>query len=126
MDKLVLGIIICALFGVWKHMSDTSSKTSSKPHITQAANAAGSPVDASKQVARVDIYTTPYCGYCKQAKEYMDGEGIPYKEFDVENNTENRKQFQALGGRGVPLILVGEEVMHGYNQNELRNMLAKK
>lgn len=120
MDKLVLGIIICALFGVWKHMSD-----SSKPNITRVPIAATSQSSTSEQTAQVRIYTTSYCGYCKQAKEYMDGEGIPYKELDVEYNDENHKQYQALGGRGVPLILVGEQMMHGFNQNGLRQMLAK-
>ena len=67
------------------------------------------------QTADIEIYTTSRCGYCKQAKEYMDERGIEYLEKNVEVDIELRKEFRARGGRGVPYFFVYGEPMRGFD-----------
>ncbi len=74
----------------------------------------------SKQVV---MYTTSHCPACKAAKQYMAQKGIPYQEIDVEASHDGMAAFQKLGGHGVPLILVGEKKMEGFNSQELERML---
>lgn len=74
--------------------------------------------------ARVVIYTTQRCGYCVRAKQHLAQRGIDYDERDVERSAEHRKEFRALGGNGVPLIRVGDQVMKGYRKSNLDKMLA--
>ena len=50
--------------------------------------------------ADIEIYTTPQCPYCRDAKAYMDERGIDYLEKDVETDLEARKEFHQRGGRG--------------------------
>jgi hypothetical protein len=45
------------------------------------------------------------------------------KEIDVEASREGMAAFQKLGGRGVPLILVGDQKMEGFNSQRLEQML---
>jgi len=72
---------------------------------------------------QVIMYTTSRCPACKVAKQYMAQKGIPYQEIDVETSREGMEAFQKLGGRGVPLIMVGNKRMEGFNSQELERML---
>lgn len=71
----------------------------------------------------VIIYTTERCGYCRQAKTFMAAHRIPFKEYDVENSSRGRADYRKLNGRGVPIILVGEQRMNGYSEGSLASLL---
>jgi glutaredoxin len=81
--------------------------------------------DARPSRADVALYTTSWCGVCKQAKAWLSGKQIPFQEYDVENNEQARSDFLAMGGGGVPVILVGEQRMRGFSAGKLEGMLKK-
>jgi glutaredoxin len=72
---------------------------------------------------RVRIYTTTSCGYCKKAKAQLVARRVAFDEIDVEASDSARREFASLGGRGVPVILVGSQRMDGYNAGRLEAML---
>ncbi|KAF1010811.1 MAG: putative glutaredoxin.1 [Pseudomonas fluorescens] len=65
--------------------------------------------------ARVVLYTTPWCGYCKQIQRFLDQKGIPYQTFDIEKDATARKAYQALGGGGIPFVDVNGTLIRDYN-----------
>lgn len=71
----------------------------------------------------VVMYTTSRCPACTMAKQYFAQKGVSYQEIDVERSAEGRAAFQQLGGRGVPLIMVGEKRMEGFSAQGLDAML---
>ena len=73
------------------------------------------PAQAPAAGAGVTMYATSWCGHCRRAREYFAAKGIGYTEVDVEKSPEGRKRFRELGGRGVPLIVVGSKVMRGFS-----------
>lgn len=75
--------------------------------------------EQTRAQARVVLYATDWCGYCKQTKRFLDSKGIPFKEFDIENDAEARKTYEALGGRGIPLIDVNGTLIRGFNPDEI-------
>lgn len=75
--------------------------------------------------AQVTIYSAQWCGVCTKAKAYMNRRGIPYTEYDIDASVSNLKNFQKLGGRGVPLLLVGQQRMAGFSAARLEAMLAR-
>lgn len=75
--------------------------------------------------SKVVMYSTEWCGVCKKAKKYMQTNDIDFKEYDIEKNTNAKRKFKKLGGRGVPLILVGDQRMSGFSVRKLDSMLAK-
>lgn len=85
----------------------------------------GGTAAAAKSTAKVKVYTTTWCGYCKRAKAYLQARGTPYQEIDVETSAQGQSEFQALGGRGVPVILVGNQRMDGYSEGTLAGMLKQ-
>jgi len=93
------------------------------PATVTAANTAPRPAPASGVKDKVKLYTTTWCGYCKRAKAYLVQRGIGYDEVDVEASDQGRREFASLGGRGVPVILVGAQRMDGFDQAGLAGML---
>lgn len=63
----------------------------------------------------VVMYSTPTCGYCTQARNHMRSRNIAFIEKDVARNPAAAAELRSLGGRGVPLILVGSQKMMGFS-----------
>ena len=57
----------------------------------------------------VEIYTTPFCGYCARAKRLLDRKGVAYREIDVSADPSLRAAMvqRANGRRTVPQIFIG-------------------
>lgn len=57
---------------------------------------------------RVEIYTTPICGYCHAAKRLLGEKGVAFEEIDVMRHPERRAEMtdRSGGGRTVPQIFV--------------------
>lgn len=70
---------------------------------------------ASGNAGRVVMYSAEWCGVCKRAKRYFKQNKIRYTEKDIDKSKRARKEFERLGGRGVPLILVGKRRLSGFS-----------
>ena len=81
---------------------------------------------AQPQPARsVVMYATAWCPYCAKARAYFARQGIAYVEYDIEKSAAVNAEFKRLGGRGVPLILVGTQKMSGFSEQGLEALLAR-
>jgi glutaredoxin 3 len=68
-------------------------------------------------VARVQIYTTAWCGYCVRAKALLDSRGIDYDEINLDGDVHFREKLLDLtGGWTVPQILVDGRPIGGYTE----------
>ena len=75
---------------------------------------------------KVVIYSTPTWPYCKRAKEYLSQKGIPYTEYNVAVDREKAKEMiQKSKQMGVPVIIVDDEIIVGFNQAKLDELIAK-
>jgi len=75
------------------------------------------------QKPSVTMYMTDWCPYCRQASAYFRRNGVPFAELDIEKNAAANAEYRRLGGRGVPLILVGEQRMSGFSEPRMTQML---
>ena len=73
----------------------------------------------------VAIYTTQSCPYCKKAINWLNDNKVNYKEYDVSNHPKGKLDYKILGGRGVPLVLVGDERMNGFSAGNLQAMIKR-
>ncbi|OGZ06395.1 MAG: NrdH-redoxin [Candidatus Lloydbacteria bacterium RIFCSPLOWO2_01_FULL_50_20] len=72
----------------------------------------------------VAIYTTETCGYCRLAKEFFQKNNIQYQEFNVGTDLEKRKEMiEKSGQMGVPVIVVGDDMIVGFNKPKLEGLL---
>ena len=67
----------------------------------------------------VEIYVTEGCGYCEKAQNYLKTNGIPFVAYDIDKDKSAEQRHKTLGGKGVPLIIIGKNKMYGYNQIQL-------
>ena len=72
----------------------------------------------------VVLYSTAWCGACNKARAFLKRQGVAYTEFDVEKSAEGRRRFEALGGRGVPLMVIDGTTLIGYNPGEMTRLLG--
>ena len=76
---------------------------------------------------KVTIYSTPTCHYCNLAKEYFNENKIKYDAFDVASDLEKRKEMVEKSGQlGVPVILIGDDVVVGFDKSRLAQLLGIK
>ena len=76
-------------------------------------------------MAKVTIYSTPTCVYCKMAKDFFAKNSIAYDEHDVAADTAARKvMFDKTHQMGVPVITVDEQVIVGFDNETLEKALG--
>tara|TARA_Y100000758_G_scaffold9882_1_gene7541 strand:- start:603 stop:839 length:237 start_codon:yes stop_codon:yes gene_type:complete len=64
----------------------------------------------------IKIYSTSWCGYCRNAKRLLDERGLSYDEIDIEEIGWSRDDLYDLtGGRTVPQIVINEKPVGGYD-----------
>jgi glutaredoxin 3 len=69
-------------------------------------------------MAKVEIYTSPLCGFCDAAKRLMDHKGIQFEEFDVMFKPSLKKEMVARveGRRTVPQIFIDDTGIGGCDE----------
>ena len=78
-------------------------------------------------MSKVAIYTTPYCAYCKMAKEYFKLKGIQYEEFDVMSDIPKREEMIKKSGQlGVPVIDIDGKMVMGFDKTKINEYLGIK
>jgi len=82
------------------------------PALVPAADEADT---AAAAAPRVEIFTTTSCPYCKALRAYLDARGIAYVEHNINATLETREAFYASGAQGVPVVMIGERVIQGFN-----------
>ncbi len=67
---------------------------------------------------KIDIYTTPLCGYCHAAKRLLSTKGASFSEIDVSRDPAKRAEMmqRAPGSRTVPQIFIGESHVGGFDE----------
>lgn len=72
----------------------------------------------------VTVYSTNPCGACDLARSHLIRRGIPYSERTV-RTAQDLEAFAKLGftGMALPVILVGQERLNGYDAGRLDRSL---
>lgn len=84
---------------------------------------AAADVPVAAAAPRVEIFTTPSCPFCKALRAYLGARGIAYIEHNVNATQETRAAFYASGAQGVPVVMIGERVIEGFNPVAIESAL---
>ncbi len=74
----------------------------------------------------IEMYVTDWCPVCKRAESYLRSKNYPYVKYDIDKDESAKRRFQDLGGRGVPLILVGSQKMSGFSAQYLEQLMGNE
>jgi glutaredoxin len=90
-----------------KRMGGGAVEVSQLPYATQIA----------MQKSPVTMYTAPACGeLCTSGRDLLVKRGIPYSERDVSNVTDAEAVKKLTGDVRVPLLVVGDNKVRGYEE----------
>jgi glutaredoxin 3 len=68
-------------------------------------------------MAKIEIYTSPWCGYCARAKSLLESKGAPYREMDVMENAARRAEMRERSRRStVPQIFINGQHIGGSDE----------
>ncbi len=75
---------------------------------------------------KVVIYSTPTCPYCRRAKEYFKQKGMEFTDYNVAADKEKTQEMIKKSGQmGVPVILIDDEIVVGFNQALIEKLLSQ-
>ena len=74
----------------------------------------------------VVVYSTPTWPWCTRVKEYLSQKNVTYTEYDVAQDKEKaREMVEKSKQMGVPVVMVDDDIVVGFNQAELEKLLAE-
>jgi len=77
-------------------------------------------------MTRVTVYSTQNCPYCRMAKAFLQKYGVPFESIDVGTDVNAaRKMIEISGQRGVPVIVVDDEVIVGFDAPRLNELFGE-
>ena len=75
-------------------------------------------------MTKVKIYSTPTCPFCKRAKEFFKKHNVEYEDVNVAENEKSRDEMVEKSGQmGVPVIEIGDKIIVGFDEQELKKAL---
>ena len=82
---------------------------------------------ATTSTPKVLIFTTPTCSYCTLAKRYFKENKIRFREIDVSKNESAARDIQKKTGQtGVPVIMINNRPIVGFDKMKINKMLGLK
>jgi len=76
---------------------------------------------------KVIVYSTTACPYCVVAKNFLKENNIEFEAKDVGSDVTAREEMVAKTGQmGVPVIDIDGEIVVGFNEGALRELLDIK
>ena len=74
---------------------------------------------------KITIYSTPSCHFCHAAKDFFNENNIEFTDYNVAEDTEKRKEMMDKTGQmGVPVIIIDDEIIIGFNKPKLKELLG--
>lgn len=76
---------------------------------------------------KVIIFTTPTCSFCNSAKRYFREKNIRFTEVDVARDPKAAEDMlKRTGQRGVPVILINNRPIVGFDVPKINSLLNIK
>ena len=77
-------------------------------------------------MAKVKVYSTPSCPFCKMVKELLKQKGVEFEDIDLSCDEEAAKElFQKTGRLDVPQTEINGKIILGFNKKALEEELEK-
>jgi len=76
---------------------------------------------------KVIVFSTPSCPWCRRVKEYLRQNQIMFKDVDVSRNrTAAMDMVRRTGQQGVPVVLIDNRPIVGFNKPMINKLLNIK
>lgn len=77
-------------------------------------------------MAKVILFSTTTCSWCRRAKKYFKENKIPFREINVERDAQAARDIaRKTGQTGVPVIKIGSKWIVGFDQPAIERELSR-
>lgn len=83
------------------------------------------PPAVAAPAGEVWMFTRDSCGYCKKLKAELGEKGFTFTELNIDSDAHAKEMFDKLEAPGVPVTLVGDKLIVGYNPGEIVSAIKK-
>ena len=75
---------------------------------------------------KIRLFIKPFCGWCHEAKDWLDEHELAYEELDVVSNRAAYQEMKELTGQTkAPVIEVDGEVLADFDTDQLEDFWKK-
>jgi glutaredoxin len=74
---------------------------------------------------RATLYIEPASLFCQLARDFLSAQGIPFEEKDVSQDEEAIRELRAIGVLAVPVIVLDQHVVIGFDQEKLATLIGE-
>ncbi len=69
---------------------------------------------------KIRLFVKPFCGWCHEAKDWLDEHGLTYEELDVVSDRAAYQEMKELSGQTkAPVIEIDGEVLADFDTEQL-------
>jgi glutaredoxin len=76
------------------------------------------------QEREIVVYSGVRCPDCDLVKSYLKERDIPFVEKNIHKNKAYRQELIGMGFKSIPVTLIGEQVIQGFDRDKLREVLG--
>lgn len=123
--RRIAAILLFSLAGVGLGLlyQQNSSPQSAPPVLVERGDYSDFYRDNAGQIV---FYTLSTCPLCQGIKEVLETRGVSYVERDIESSEKFLSDAKLLGARRVPLLLIGNHKIEGYDPDRTIAVLQKE
>jgi glutaredoxin-like YruB-family protein len=85
--------------------------------------------NTTQDAAKIIIYSTTWCAFCKTEEQYLTKKGIAYIKKDVEEDKEAYEELMKKNGgafQGVPVTDIAGELVLGFDRLKIDALIKEK
>ena len=76
-------------------------------------------------MAKIKVYSTPTCTYCRMVKSFLKEKGVDFEDIDVSVDSRAAEEMiQKSGQMGVPQIEINEKIIVGFDREAIEKELS--
>lgn len=75
-------------------------------------------------MSNVVVYSSSTCPYCTSVKDFLAENNIEYTERNISTDGEARQELMEKGHMGVPVTVIGDQEIVGFDQARLKEALG--
>ncbi len=80
--------------------------------------------DSVFMAEKVIVYSAEWCPFCHRAIDFLKARGVEFEVRDVDNKEYAREVIEKSGQGGIPVIDIDGQIVIGFDQKRLSELLG--